>query len=299
MARLAPRWQLTDRDREILAALDLCPLESKDLFDLSATFRQPFGSLDRVRRTLKRLESARQVRAWRYAVTAAGGGAAPLYYKLSPDGYHTLHEDDEIETPTKRYLHEVSVGRHHHQQCLTKYVVKTHVAAHEQGLRVIESFPENTYRIDTPLGPLFPDRRFTVELPAGERFIYCVELDNSTETLVSRSDVDSIELKLKKYLHDLAAKDYSYRVQFVVTRSRARLHHIRQLAIKLQPAMAFAPFYVVHLDDYLSAKNPFLNPIFASAKSARIGLFRSRAMMFARPASIQVPMPLLTPVVAC
>ena len=102
MASSSPRWQLTARDREILAMLDLCPLESKDLLALSGTFSQPFGSLDRVRRTLKRLEAARQVRSWRYATTAAGGGAAPLYYKLTLDGYRTLHQDDDALPPGRQ-----------------------------------------------------------------------------------------------------------------------------------------------------------------------------------------------------
>lgn len=277
MASSSPRWQQTGRDREILAALDLCPIESRDLLALSETFSQPFGSLDRVRRTLKRLEAARQVRSWRYATTGAGGGAAPLYYKLTLDGYRTLHQSEIAIPPTKRYLNELSVGRHQHQRSLTAYIVKTHVAAHRRGLRVIDSFAENTFRIDTPFGPLFPDRRFTIALPMGQQFVNCIELDNSTETIVSRSEIDSIEMKMRKYLHDLAERGYDYRVQFVVTRSRERASHIVELAKRLQPTIGFAPFYVVLLADYLSADDPFLKPIFASAKNRRIALLRSQA----------------------
>ena len=155
-------------------------MESKDLLALSETFSQPFGSLDRVRRTLKRLEAARQVHSWRYATTGESGGAAPFYYKLTLDGYRTLHQSEIAMPPTKRYLHEIGVGRHQHQRSLTSYVVKTHVAAHRSGLRIIDSYPENTFRIETPFGPLFPDRRFTIALPAGGHFTNCVELDNST-----------------------------------------------------------------------------------------------------------------------
>jgi hypothetical protein len=43
------RWQQTPRDREILAALDLCPLEAADMLQLSETFQQPFTSLRRVK----------------------------------------------------------------------------------------------------------------------------------------------------------------------------------------------------------------------------------------------------------
>lgn len=298
MATPASCWQLTTRDRDILAALDLCPLEAKDLLALSETFAQPFSSLDRVRKTLQRLQAARQMQGWRYATITESGGAAPNYFKLTRDGYRTLHEDDAARPPTKRYLSETRVGRHHHQRCLTHYIVKTHVAAHRLGLHIADSFPENTYRIDTPLGALFPDRRFTIVTPAGESFVNCLELDNSTETLTSRWDVDSIELKLKKYLHDLAACEFDYRVQFVVTRSRQRLQHLRELATRLQPAIKYAPFYLVHLDDYLRAAQPFLAPIFVSSRSAQIGLFRSQTELLSRGLPAEPQMSLLAPATA-
>jgi len=276
MASNSPRWQQTGRDREILAALDLCPMESRDLLEMSRTFSQPFGSLDRVRRTLKRLEAARQVRSWRYATTGEGGGAAPLYYKLTLEGYRTLHQSEIAIPPTKRYLSAISVGRHQHQRSLTAYVVKTHVAAHRRGIRIADSFAENTFRIDTPFGPLFPDRRFTIVLPNGRQFLNCIELDNSTETVVSKSEIDSIEMKMRKYLHDLNERAYDYRVQFVVTRSRDRANHILELAARLRPQTDFAPFYVVYLDDYLSTTDSFLAPIFASPRNPRIPLLRAQ-----------------------
>lgn len=293
------RWQQTARDVDILRALDLCPLESKDLLNLSETFAQPFGSLDRTRRTLKRLEAAGQVRSFRYATAGENGGSTPLYYKLTLDGYRTLHQSEIAMPPTKRYLNEIGVGRHFHQQSLSRYIVHTHVAAHRHGVCIVESFPENTFRIDSPYGPLFPDRRFTVATPAGGRFVNCIELDNSTETLVSRTDVDSIELKMKKYLHDLKETGYAYRVQFVVTRSAERVKHIRQLAARLQPSVKFAPFYVVLLAEYLDAANPFLDPIFTSSRSSRIALLRSHAEMISKRHETGPPGSLLSPVALC
>lgn len=293
------RWQQTPRDVDILRSLDLCPLESKDLLALSGTFAQPFHSLDRVRRTLKRLEAAGQVRSWRYAMSPESGGSAPLYYKLTLDGYRTLHRSELAMPPTKRYLSEIGFGRHFHQQSLSRYIVRTHIAAHQQNLRIIDSFPENTFRIETPYGPLFPDRRFTVVTSTGGRFVNCVELDNSTETLVSRTDVDSIELKMKKYLHNLKENNYGYRVQFIVTRSAERVKHIRQLAAKMQPPVQFAPFYVVLLAEYLDAENPFLDPIFTSSRSARIALLRSHAEMISKRHETGPPGSLLSPVALC
>ena len=73
-------------------------------------------------------------------MTGEGGGAAPLYYKLTLDGYRTLHQNEDALPPTKRYLSEIGPGRHRHQQSVTKYIVQTHVAAHRSGLRVIDKY---------------------------------------------------------------------------------------------------------------------------------------------------------------
>ena len=63
------RWQQTAKDREILAALDVCPLQVADILQISETFAEPFPSLDRVYKTMHRLVAALQVCSWRYATT--------------------------------------------------------------------------------------------------------------------------------------------------------------------------------------------------------------------------------------
>lgn len=290
MASTSIRWQKTERDDEILAALDVCPMQYRDLLAISETFSRPFGSLDRVRRTLKRLEAARQVRSWRYATTGEGGGASPLYFKLTPDGYRTLHGDDDAVPPTKRYLQETRPGRHRHQQCLTQFTVKTHVAAHRLALPIVESYAENTYKIETPHGPIFPDRRLTIVIPSVTSLTYCVELDNSTETIVSRKSTDTIEMKIRRYLADLRSCEYSYRVLFVVTGAEQRLQSILSVVRSLEPFVDFHPFYVVHLDQYLRSDNPFFDPIFVHPRAARIALLRSHAETVARIASPTAPL---------
>ena len=248
---------------------------------MSETFARPFGSLDRARRTLTRLAAARQLRSWRYATTGEGGGASPLYFKLTPEGYRTLHGDD-ARPPTKRYLHEIGPGRHRHQQSLTRFTVKTHVAAHRLGLPVVDSYPENTYKMETTYGPLFPDHRFTLVIPPADSLTYCVELDNSTETILSRKSSDTIEMKIRRYLADLRSCDYSYRVLFVVTGAEQRMRNILAAIKQLEPFVDFHPFYVVHLDRYLQSADPFFDPIFAHPRNTRIALLRSHAESKAR-----------------
>jgi hypothetical protein len=282
------RWQLTSRDRELLAALFQVPLGVAELLELSRTFPAPFHSPDRVRKRLQHLAAAGLVQGWRSAVVGDAGGSAPLYYKLTLAGYRTLREDEAAVPPTKRFFQETAIGRHRHQQALGRFVVRTQVAAHRQGLCVTETAPENTVRIETPYGPFYPDLRMRLRLPDGRELAYCVELDNSTETIVSAAGRESIDLKLRKYLHDLRGNPQAYRVLFVVTGAKARAQHIVETLRSRIPATNYSPVYVVTLNDYLTTDNPFLDPICASPRNPRIGLIRSYAEPLTRPVASQV-----------
>jgi hypothetical protein len=269
------RWQKTTRDDDILAALERCPLTTDDILRLSRTWNQPFHSLRRVQERLKQLSAVRQVSSWRYATTGPGG-AAPLYYKLTLEGYRTLHADLDARPPTKRYFSQTGPGRHRHQQLLARFIVQTHVAAHARGLPIIDFHPENTLRIDAGARPLFPDCSFTLVVPEIAQLTFRVELDNSTESIWSQRDKDSIENKLRRYLFDLATSPRPYRVLFVVTGARQRLQHIVEAAGRLTPVSGFQPFCAVRLDDYLAHDDAFVRPCFSTPDNSRIALLRSQ-----------------------
>ena len=92
-------------------------------------------------------------------------------------------------------------------------------------------------------------------MPTGQQFTNCVEFDNSTESIWSQKESHSIEMKMRKYLSDLAACNYAYRVQFRRDRSTsAEGPHSRRRGTVTTP-IDFAPFYVVHLDDYLVGRS--------------------------------------------
>ncbi|QDU10882.1 replication-relaxation family protein [Gimesia aquarii] len=285
------RWQKTSRDDEILAALTRCPLTAEEMFKLSQTWSQPFTSLRRVQERMQDLSAAGQLQAWRYATTGQGG--ARLYYKLTLTGYRTVMQDDQIKPPTKRFFHEISPGRHRHQRALSQFIVQTYLAAHVRGIKVTDFHPENTFRIDCGERPLWPDARFTLMLPNESQFSYCVELDNSTESVLSHKSTDSILSKMQRYLIDLVAAPQSYRVLFPVTGSADRLQHIVDLARNLTDGRSFSPFYVVLLDDYLAHPDAFFRPCFHAPQNKNISLLRSQARQFqvrsallARPAFV-------------
>jgi len=86
---LAPR-HLTDRDIEILVALDRGPLTVLQLLKLSQSFAHfPFGSPRSVQDRLHKLREAGWVQKWSYAI--ATRGSTPEYYKLTSLGYRLLY----------------------------------------------------------------------------------------------------------------------------------------------------------------------------------------------------------------
>ena len=77
---------LTDRDEEILLALDRCPLTVVQILKLSQAFSgQPFTSARGVQDRLHKLREADWVRSWPYAI--ANRGSPPDYFRLA---YHLL-----------------------------------------------------------------------------------------------------------------------------------------------------------------------------------------------------------------
>ncbi|MCH7688047.1 MAG: replication-relaxation family protein [Planctomycetes bacterium] len=171
---------VTERDIDIFRSLERTPLTPEQLLRLSETFPEPFPTLDRVQRRLRQLADAGQVRSWRYATTEQGSG--PLYYKLTIDAYRILHGHDAT-LPTKRFLQELPIARHHHTRSLADFLVHTLIAAHRLGIQIIDFHPENTLRIAVGDHALFPDASFSLLLPNGFQFTYHVGLYNSTEPI--------------------------------------------------------------------------------------------------------------------
>src|SRR4051812_10506937 len=101
---------VTDRDIEILTALDHCPLTATQLLKFSRTFANPFTTERRVRERLYLMSDAARVRRSPYATAGSG---APNYYTLSRLGYRLLHGDD-APPPTKRAFSEIGLSRQHH-----------------------------------------------------------------------------------------------------------------------------------------------------------------------------------------
>ncbi len=174
---------VTERDLDIFRSLERTPLTPEQLLRLSKTFPEPFPTLNRVQRRLQQLADAGEVRSWRYATTGQGSG--PLYYKLTLDAYRILHGQDAT-LPTKRFLQELPIGRHHHTRSLADFLVHTLVAADRLRIQITDFHPENTLRIPVSDHCLVPDASFSLLFPNGYRFTYFVELDVVREAIAVR-----------------------------------------------------------------------------------------------------------------
>lgn len=251
--------RLTTRDLEILRGLWYAPLTVRQLLRLSTTFSPPFGTPHRLRARVLRLVRAGWVRQWRYAT--ASPGAAPTYFTLAPLGYRLL-QGPKAPLPSASTFTPVAIARQHHTQSLADVIVHTAVAAHTTGITLSGFYRENTLRLDVGSECLFPDCAFQLVLPSRVAYSFFVELDNATETVRSKRDLDSWQRKLQLYdtLQDQSPK--RFRVLIVTTAREARLQHILALANEVMHNPGRALFYGITLPAYLQTSTALSSPCF-------------------------------------
>lgn len=258
--------RITDRDLEILEAIDRCPLTVQQLLKLSQIFSQPFTSDSRVRGRLARLREAGWLQRFQYASTMRGG--APDYYRLTRQGFQLLHGED-AKPPTKRAFSEIGIAKHHHTRCLSEFIVHTIVSAHRMQFPIAEFARENALRLKIGDESLFPDCSFCIRL-AEQEFRFFVELDNGTERVRSRKDADSWERKIRLYEQYQDRSASRFRVLVVSTRSRVRNRHIAEAAKSLANNPQRSLLYITHLDDYLAKSCALTDACFEDHHGRRV-----------------------------
>ncbi len=126
---------------------------------------------------------------------------------------------------------------------------------------------------------MYPDCAFRFETPDDRGFNFLVELDNETERVRTKQDVESIELKFRGYdahQSQFAANDPNrYVVLFVTTRGDGRLRNIISLADAVMSNRHRTVFIGAGLDT-LRAHDPFHDAIFEDHR----GLMRTLIPQF-------------------
>lgn len=250
-----------DRDIELLLALDRCPLTPAQLLKLSKTFIQPFPDAHTLRRRLRLLAQSGFVRGWPYAV--ASDGRSPHYYRVTRDGFHLLYGMD-LDLPPRRRFEALAVGHHHHTVSLADFLVQTLITAHRHRIEVRHVAPENSVRFEAAGFVLYPDLAFQLAAPDGRTFQFVVELDNGTERVRTKRDVESIERKFRGYVAHQSQFEVTdperYLVLLITTRSSQRLQHMLDLASDVLGPSQRTVFAGCSLNSWLKS-DPFREPL--------------------------------------
>jgi len=196
MARVGQRRQVTQRDREILTALDYTPLTTRQLKYLSTTWSLPFSSLRKARERLQELAQIGLVRTDRYAALAPG--QPENYYRLTLSGFRLLRGPDELP-PTKSYCSPIGISRQAHTKALADFLVHTIVSAHQSGLTLSGYYRENTLRLAAGAESVYPDAAFVLVTPDRTHYRFFVEIDFGTERLRSSISDATWERKVRVY----------------------------------------------------------------------------------------------------
>jgi len=98
----------------------------------------------------------------------------------------------------------------------------------------------------------------------GKSFKFFVELDNGTERVRTRKDVESIERKLRLYDLHRDRSPVAFRVLLVTTRSSTRLEHFLCTARRIVRNPHRPLFYGITLVDFLRQPCALNLPIFRS-----------------------------------
>lgn len=206
------------------------------------------------------MQKAGLLNSWQYAI--AGEGRSSNYFKLTREGLRTLNGVD-FTLPNRRYFEEIRPAHHWHTFCLAEFIVHLSTSARLSGCTVESFARENTVALKSAAGTVYPDAVFLIRRPDGRVFPFCVEIDNSTERVRSKNDVESIERKLRTYdAHNIqfpAHDPQRYIVLFVTTRSQRRLDHILQAANDVTQQPGRTVFTGCTLQSFCDS-NPFIAP---------------------------------------
>lgn len=276
-------FKYTHRDHEIIESLERFPLTPDQLCKLSQTFDKPFSDSHAVRRRLRKLVAADLIRANPYAV--ASFGSSPAYYKLSRQGYRLLHGFD-AELPPRRYFEPIGQARHPHTIALTDFLIHLFVDTHRKGYEVKHFARENSVAYETSVGVLRPDAAFQC-VANGRAFNFLVELDNGSERVRSRQDVESIERKIRGYdSHSQSFRAFDpqrYVVLFVSTRCGERLKHLMAAADSLMRNPQRTLFLGVALPSFLASDEVLDRHLFLTPKFAMTSMIPTLAPSASRP----------------
>lgn len=211
---------------------------------------------------MRMLSQSGLIRSWPYAI--ATDGRSPRYFRLTRDGFRLLYGQD-TSLPHRRQFEEISHGHHHHTFALAELIVHLVTTSHKAGMMLQHFARENSVKLQAGGFTQYPDCAFRLLGADGHAFNFVVELDNGTERVRTKQDVESIERKVRGY--DIHQSQFSandpqrYLVLFVTTRSATRCQHILDLADMVMQNRQRTVFLATDLAT-LQQSDPFTAAVF-------------------------------------
>ncbi len=258
MAKLSQR-HITARDREILCSLYRDPKTPDQLLRESMVFDHPFHTRVRLQVRLKQLTDAGFLKRWRYF--DGTDGAAPYYYKLSPEGFRLIFGPDS-SPPTKRYFSEISPSLHRHHRAVADCNIQMLIAAKRSGIDIEEFHPQDSLKLSVGNERIMPDATWQLVPQNGRIHRFYFEIDCSTESLTSRKHANTLEQKIRRYESLHYESQQPFRVVFVFTQSPDRMKHFHDLTTRVLKNHHRVIFYGIELHDFIVQTDPLHAPIF-------------------------------------
>ncbi len=259
---------LSARDLSLLRLLARTPATTTLILKASETFPGgPFHDDRRIRERLQTLAEGGLVRA--FSATQGVGGPVN-WYKLTAEGFRTVHGAEATLPPRSRF-EAISPSRFQHTQVIAEVIVHSLVTAHRDRCTIPFFYGDGEARIDIASHTFYPDCFFQFAL-AGKQFNIYFEIDQSTESIDSNAE-QSIRTKLlnyEAYQDSLVAwwKGNTktgtrpfFRAVFL-TRSQERAYHILWLAQACARNADRHLVYAATQDAYLTESRALQNPLF-------------------------------------
>ncbi|MEM6692741.1 MAG: hypothetical protein AAF664_25155 [Planctomycetota bacterium] len=249
---------LTDRDYEVLDALVKTPLDARQLLSMSRCFARPFTHERLVRRRMTQLVTSGFLKCYQYATRGAG---ALNYYKPTKQGYQIM-QGSKCQLPPRSYFAAVSMSMQEHTRSLSDFIVKTHVAASEQGIRLNGFYRENGLQLTLGKRSLQPDCAFQLLDDSNQAYNYLVEIDCGSEPVRSTKHRESLEQKIRFYDEYQDKTRKRFRVLVLFSKPSVRMTHFCEMAHELVRNPRRHLFYAGLLSSYLQNCDAIRSPIF-------------------------------------
>ncbi len=213
------RIDFITRRQQILTALAVTPLDSRQLCSLSQTFEEPFTDAQYVRRTMARL--------------VRGGYALEFifpdktkYWKPSRRGYQLVCGPDRpFPVPGRRVFRPVSPSLERHTRRLADLLVKLQVAAKQQGVEIAFIYGDGQMTLSREAVVKIPDAVVGLKMKGRKTHTLVVELDCGTEPVYSSKARESLDKMISFYMDHEAAINGSYRLLVLFDTATIRMHH--------------------------------------------------------------------------